>query len=300
MSNSWGIGYEFRPRNPLPGAEFHLESAPAKTFPDNRLYLEEPMVQAQAQQDLQLKVWKELAISKQVLMRSAAEALKLDPDCSQDELKEALDAALKKVAAADASVVQAQNQARQSVALAESKLSQSEKAKGIAEAALAELQAKQERAIQQMATDRAVAAKEIQKLKDGLAEKDKALKAINAALADTPENVIKKMKALRKEKQDEADARRQIESNLATLRKEKRDQDQQLKDALLLVTQYRDLHAFAAKLHEQLKPLVKDAKDLEALPELDTKFLDGIEKPKSALEVKNEAKNEANKKDSKK
>lgn len=256
------------------------------------------MAQAQAQQDLQLKVWKELAISKQVLMRSAAEALKLDPDCSQDELKEALDNALKKVAAADASVVQAQEQARKSIALAEAKLAASEKAKTIAETALAELQAKQERATQQMATDRTVAAKEVQKLKDGLAEKDKALKAINTALADTPDNVIKKMKALRKEKQDEADARRQIEANLATLRKEKRDQDSQVKDALQLVTQYRDLHALAAKLHEQLKPLVKDAKELEALPELDAKFLEGIEKPKSAVEVKNE-KNEA-KKDAKK
>ena len=59
----------------------------------------------QAQLELQLKVWKELAISKQMLMRTAAEALKLDPNCSQEELKAALEAALKKVAEADASVV---------------------------------------------------------------------------------------------------------------------------------------------------------------------------------------------------
>ena len=45
----------------------------------------------QAQLELQLKVWKDLAISKQVLMRTAAIALKLDPDCSQDVLKEALE-----------------------------------------------------------------------------------------------------------------------------------------------------------------------------------------------------------------
>jgi colicin import membrane protein len=235
---------------------------------------------AQAQHDLQLKVWKELAISKQVLMRTAAEALKLDPDCSQEELKAALDSALKKVAAADASVVQAQDQARKSIAAMEAKLAASEKAKATAETALADLQAKQERATQQMATDRTVTAKEFQKLKDTIAEKDKALKAINAALADTPENVIKKLKALRKEKQDEADARRQVEASLATLRKEKREQDQQLKDVLELVKQYRDLHASAVKLHEQLKPLVKDEKELEAVPELNTKLLEAIEQPK--------------------
>ena len=43
------------------------------------------------QQDLQLKVWKELAISKQILMRAATEALKLDPECTQEELKDALE-----------------------------------------------------------------------------------------------------------------------------------------------------------------------------------------------------------------
>lgn len=239
------------------------------------------MAQAQAQHELQLKVWKELAISKQVLMRSAAEALKLDPDCSQEELRGALDSALKKVAAADASVVQAQEQARKSIALMEAKLAATEKIKAAAEATVADLQAKQDRATQQMATDRAGAVKELQKFKDGLTEKDKALKAINAALADTPENVIKKMKALRKEKQDEADARRQVEASLATLRKEKRDQDQQLKDVLQLVTQHRELHALTVKLHEQLKPLVKDAKELDALPELDAKLLEGIEQPKA-------------------
>jgi hypothetical protein len=72
-----------------------------------------------------------------------------------------------------------------------------------------------------------------------------------------------------------------VEASLATLRKEKRDQDQQLKDVLQLVTQHRELHALTVKLHEQLKPLVKDAKELDALPELDAKLLEGIEQPKA-------------------
>jgi hypothetical protein len=41
---------------------------------------------SQSQQDIQLKVWKELAISKQMLMRMATDVLKLDPECTQEEL----------------------------------------------------------------------------------------------------------------------------------------------------------------------------------------------------------------------
>jgi len=101
----------------------------------------------------------------------------------------------------------------------------------MAEAITADLTAKQERMTQQMAVDRTTAVKELQQYKDRVAEKDRAIKAINTALADTPENVLKKMKALKKEKQDEADALKRVEASLAALRKEKRDEDQQLKEA---------------------------------------------------------------------
>ena len=70
----------------------------------------------QAQLELQLKVWKELAISKQVLMRTATDALKLDPNCSQDELKVALETFIRKISKADAEVVQAREQAKQAIA----------------------------------------------------------------------------------------------------------------------------------------------------------------------------------------
>ena len=97
--------------------------------------------------------------------------------------------------------------------------------------------------------------------------------AVNAALADTPENVVKKLKALRKEKQDEADGRRTAEANMATLRKEKQQTDEQLTKAneknAKLVTAYTETHTLASKLHEQLKPLVKDEKELPTMPELD-------------------------------
>jgi colicin import membrane protein len=238
---------------------------------------------SQAQQDLQLKVWKELAISKQILMRVATDALKLDPECTQEELKEALETALKKVAKADTELVSAKKEAAAAIAALEKKLTDREQELAIAQKAATEAKSAYDAAVQQMANQRAAAATDLQKVKDRLAEREVALKAINTALADTPANVLKKMNALKKQKQTEADARRQVESALNTLRAEKRQQDQKLSDVLRngasLVTRYRDLHALSLKLHEQFQPLVEDAKSLPEIPELDTSLLEAIEKP---------------------
>lgn len=216
----------------------------------------------QAQLELQLKVWKELAISKQILMRSATDALKLDPNCSQEELKVALDAVIKKIAEADTSVGIARQEAKTAISEMEKKLQLAEKARTVAENASQEIRVAQDSATRQIEIERANFTKEMQQMKGVVAEKDKTVKAINAALADTPENVVKKLKALRKEKQDEADGRRQAETNMGTLRKEKQQTDEQLTKAndknAKLVTAYTDTHTLAGKLHEQLKPLLTD------------------------------------------
>jgi hypothetical protein len=236
---------------------------------------------SQAQQDLQLKVWKELAISKQILMRAATDALKLNPECTQEELKEALEGALKKIAKADADLVTAREEAKVAITALEKQLASRELDLANAQKAASEAKAAQDDAVQQVANQRAAAASELQKVKDRLTEREKALKAINTALADTPENVLKKMSALKKQKQDEADARRQLESALSTLRTEKRQQDQNTADVLrngaTLVERYRDLHALALKLHGQLQPLVEDPKSLPAIPELEKELLEAIE-----------------------
>jgi chromosome segregation ATPase len=238
---------------------------------------------SQAQQDLQLKVWKELAISKQILMRAATEALKLDPECTQEELKEALELALKNVAKADTDLLKAKEEAKVAIAALEKKLAAGEQELAAAQKAATDANSAHEAAVQQIADQRAAAARELQKVKDRLTEREKALKAINTALADTPENVLKKMNALKKQKQEEADGRRQLESVVNTLRTEKRQQEQKSEDVLrncaTLVERYRDLHALALKLNEQLQPLVEDATSLPAIPELDTSLLEAIEQP---------------------
>ncbi len=248
----------------------------------------------QADLELQLKVWKELAISKQVLMRSAAEALKLNPDCTQEELRQALEGVAAKIKETEASVVETQQKAKLSLGVMEQKLAASVKAQAASEAALAELRATHENFTREMATERSVSTQEIQKLKATIAERDKALKAINTALADTPENVLKKMNVLKKQKQEEADARRAVEVALAALRKDKQQQDKTFasltESSAKLLTQHRELHALTTTIHEQLKPLVTDAAALPALPELDTKLLESVETPDAKPEVKSDAK----------
>jgi colicin import membrane protein len=231
----------------------------------------------QAQLEVQLKIWKELAISKQMLIRVVTDTLKLDPNAKTDELRQAFDAALKKMAQAEIDVTTAREQAKAAVAEIEKKLSVTLQAQAAAEARVVELTAANEKAIAQILLDRTTAASDMQKLKASLAEKEKALKAVNTALADTPENVVKKLKALKKEKQDEADARRQVETSFNAVRTEKLKLDQRLAEVAKLVTQYRDLHAITVTLRDQLKPLVPEEKDVPVVPELDTQLIETIE-----------------------
>lgn len=236
---------------------------------------------SQTDNELQLNIWKELAISKQMLIRAAAESLKLDAECTQDQLKEALEGLLKKVAGADRELAGVKAAAAADISALEKKLAASEKALAAAQQEATEAKAAFEGATQQVANQRAAAATELQKVKVQLAERDKALKAINVALADTPANVLQKMNALKKQKQEEADGRRVIEAALNSLRAEKKQQDQKLselqKNGTTLATSHRELHTLATTLREQLQPLATDASSVPAVPELDTKLLESIE-----------------------
>ena len=245
----------------------------------------------QADLELQLKVWKDLAISKQILMRTASDALGIDPDCSAEELKIVLDAAIKKSINADASISEAREQANAAIAVMEKKIAASEKAQALAEDAKAQALAAQEKAEQLTVESREAQAKEMKKLKAQLADTEKTLKSINKALADTPENVVKKLKTLKKQKDEESAARKVVSNEVTSLRKEKRAQEQRitalkatLEQSGKLVEQYRELHTQCEAMHEQLKPLVDDAETLAAVPALDEQLLEGIEEAAKAEE----------------
>lgn len=252
---------------------------------------------AETELELQLRIWKDLAISKQMLIRAATDALKLDPDCTQEELKLALEAAIKRSIEADVNVSKAQEQAKVAIAATEKKLADSQKALHIAEAAHTGALASQQKLQQQITDVRNAAANEVNSLKERLAEKERALKAINTALSDTPENVVKKLKALNKQKMDESAARKQAEETAATLRKDKSKLEQSVKElqtaqdsAVQLAARYRELHALCRTLHDQLEPLVEDKDSLTAVPALDDALLETIEKAGAPEEKKTAAK----------
>lgn len=242
--------------------------------------------------ELQLKVWKELAIGKQILMNAACEGLGIDPDSSADVLKQALDAAIKKSIQAEANISEAQEHAQIAIGIMDKKVAASERARMLAEAAKAEALAALQKIEQQIAALREAQEQELKAIKAQLIEKDKTLKAINKALADTPENVLKKLKVLKKQKDDEAEERKLIANEAATLRKEKRVQEQRVATLKAVVEQggklaekHRELHQQCEAIHEQLKPLVSDAAAIPAVPALDEPLLEAIEQA-----VKNEAK----------
>src|SRR5690606_21844107 len=183
-------------------------------------------------------------------------------------------------AAAEATVAETREQAKQQVATLEQKLMAAAKAQKTAETRAAELQKTLENTTQAIAVERASTANELKKLKQALADKEKEIKAINTALSDTPENVLKKMNALKKERRAEADLRKQEEATANALRADKRKLEQQLADTKKisesLATKYRDLHALCVKLRDQLKEADSKAK-LPEVPDLDEKLLETLE-----------------------
>ncbi len=239
----------------------------------------------QAELELQLEVWKDLAISNQVLMRTATDALKLDPECSTDELKEALDNAIRRSLDADATIDDAQKKAQQAIAIMEAKIAASEKAQAISETIVSETLEAQKLSEQQMAAERESHIKEMKKGKNQVIETEKALKAINKALADTPENVMKKLRTLKKQKSDEAATCKLAEASARALKKEKTKLEQDLKTSkeknTALVEQYRELHKLCEELHGQLKPLIGDEESLPTIPELDEEMLDSSDSEKT-------------------
>ncbi len=246
----------------------------------------------QAEFELQLKVWKDLAVSKQMLMNAATEALGLSRECTMDELKTALLQNAKRGKEADAEIAKAQEQAQSEIDAMAAKLAAAVKARDESEAAKNNALAAQEQAEQQMGAAREANAAELKKAKAQVVEKGKQLKAINTALADTPDNVVKKLKALKKQKNDEASAKQKYEAEARNLRKEKQELEQKLEElekalenAGKLAEQYRELHKQCGDQREQLKEKGVDGDSLVALPELDEELLESVTKSEAKKDL---------------
>ena len=240
---------------------------------------------SQTDNDIQLQVWKDLAISKQILMGAAADALGLDAECSTDELKAAMNKAILQAKNADITIIETREQTEKEISRMEAQVASSEQAMNDALELVVGAESARKAAESKLLTGRAENAEALKKVRAEVTDKQNKLKAISKALADTPENVIKKLKTLKKQKLDEAKLRTQTESKLQSIRKAKTKLEGELENrkALVaqsapLIAQLKELHAIAKKQRKKLKSLSDDKKDLVEIPKLDEELLETIEK----------------------
>tara|TARA_E500000331_G_scaffold249545_1_gene239983 strand:- start:11067 stop:11846 length:780 start_codon:yes stop_codon:yes gene_type:complete len=233
------------------------------------------------QTDLDLKIWKELAISKQLLIKTATDVLGISSECSDEELKAALEENMAKVTEADERITNARVENEAKLHELQQQLRSAELAKKLAEEENAELKSKVASAESAMDANKHSTAQEIQKLRAQVEEKSKALKKVNTVLADTPENVAKKLKSLNKKKHDENAARKKAEDDARGLRKTKaeqqaeieslKEQEEKLKESV------KALKDFSETQRGQLIEAVDDDTTVDELPELDEDVLNAIE-----------------------
>jgi len=249
------------------------------------------------QSAIDLKVWKELAISKQLLIKTATDALGLDPECKEDELKSALVSGVEKIANAEFLVRDSEAANKLARLELEAKLEQSEKGRKIEEGRYNDMAAKKDQLEKLVEETRKLNADEIKSTATKLEDRNKELKAIKVALADTPENVIKKMKALNKKKHDETTARKRAEDETRGLRKDKQELkdkvkklEENIEEAAKLAEQLRELQAFSEEQFTELKGLSENKDDLKTVPKLDEDLLKQFEKNEEASDKKSKKK----------
>lgn len=234
--------------------------------------------------EVQLQVWKDLAISKQILMGAATDALGLDAECSTEELKAALNEAIHRAKDADINIQETRSHAEQQIAEFRKQAEIAEKARAEAEKTVAAAIKEREQAEHQLATGKADNAEALKKARAEVADKQNKLKAISKSLADTPENVVRKLKTLKKQKMDEAKLRSQAESRLQSMRKEKAKLEDELaanKSALeaaaKLAVQLRAMHETCVEAEATIASLSDKKKDQVSVPELDEAALESLE-----------------------
>jgi len=239
----------------------------------------------QTDNDIQLQVWKDLAISKQILMGAATDALGLDATCTTDELKAAMNKAIQQAKDADITVVTTREQAEKEIADMKQQVADSEQARIEAEAKIDAAVKARETAERQLSVGRAENTEALKKARAEVTEKQNKLKAISRSLADTPENVVKKLKTLKKQKLEDSKLRAQTEGKLQSTRKEKAKLETELENrkalneqSLPLIAQLRELHSLCSKANKKIKSLSEDNKGAIKIPKLDEDLLENLEK----------------------
>ena len=234
----------------------------------------------QTEFEIQLKVWKDLAISKQVLIGAATKALGLKAECSTEDLRSALTGAIKRAEEADANIARMREQTAKELAEMKAQVETIEKALAEAQKQTVEATNAHEAAERKAVIGKRENTEALKKSKAEVADKQNQLKAISKVLSDTPENVVKKLKALKKQKFDEAKIRTLTETQLRNSRKEKGSLERDIEDkkakleSIAPVTEsLREMRELCEQANEKIKSLSEDEKDLVKIPELDEELL---------------------------
>ncbi len=243
-----------------------------------------------AQSALDLDVWKEIAIAKQILIKTATDARGIDPECSDTEFKTALEIGIRQITDAESKVSIANKENQTALDAINKSLTSTEKARAELETAHGELLKEKQALDSLLESTRKTSTEDLIKINQQLEVKVKALKTINVTLADTPENVVKKLKALNKKKLDETNAKKRAEDELRAIKKEKQQLQKEIdeKKATLeasstLVEQYRELRAFSQDQYTLLKELLKKVPkkektdELKSLPDVDEALLKSLD-----------------------
>ena len=234
--------------------------------------------------DVQLKVWKDLAISKQILMGAAADALGLGAECTTAELKTALNEAIKRARDADITIQETRSHAEQQVGEFGQRAETAELARAEAEKQAAEALEARQQAERQLSVGKADNTEALKKARAEVTDKQNKLKAISKALADTPENVVRKLKTLKKQKMDEAKLRTQAEARLQKMRKEKstleaevESQKSTLASVGKLLEQVKATRETCIEAQATIKRLSDNKKDQLKLPAFDETAFEALE-----------------------
>lgn len=232
----------------------------------------------------QLQIWKDLAISKQILMGAATDALGLDSECTTAELKTALNQAIQRARDADIKIHEISSQTEQQIDEFGKQVKAAEQARDEAEAQVEVALKAREQAERQLVGGKADNAEALKRAKAEVTDKQNKLKAISKALADTPENVVRKLKTVKKQKMDEAKLRGKAESSLQASRKQiaKLEAEIEAHKPVLdstdkLLKQATALHELCLKADETIKKLSDKKKDRLKIPALDESALTTLE-----------------------
>jgi colicin import membrane protein len=196
----------------------------------------------------------------------------------------AFDAA-KQTKDADISILAAREKTDLEVAAMAQQVADSNKAREATEAQIAIAEKARETSERQTAIGKTENADTVKKARTEVADKQAQLKAISKALADTPENVIKKLKTLKKQKLDESKAKALAEAKLLSIRKEKTKAEAELKtqkelaqQGAGLVAQVRELHGLCEEANKNIASLSEDKANIVKVIKLDEELLEGLEK----------------------